>query len=230
MTYSKSLFLELFRDIFQESPLPPDEQFVFENLLTEFFEENVILVSDKYHDLTEEIYQDKNVGKIFRIAAISFEKPDYLLFLLDEKIVDFKAVFVKTMGIHKAKFSREELSLEMKDFAPKWAEYSSMFRNLLNSSLRSVRKVKENRNSVKSDDFLFPDLKTMEIFYKCGRKIRFENKEKAENSQIESGAKSVYECSFCLGWHSGNPPTGQEIPQEIMEGRYKTIWRRMQGI
>lgn len=196
------------------------------NLMREVFiahyATHTLYVSDNYPEIINVLY-GMNDSKMYSIVSLSFVD-EYMFFLLPLEQVSPRNSIRKIIVEVKKKnnFSNLELGILIKQIH----EMKTMLQELFDSSVRTSRKA-VGSNDIVSEPVL-PSMEDMKRFYECERKATYSS---TENATLKlSGVNEVYTCLHCGNLHQGQKPTGMTVPKNVMEGRYRTAWRRYHGI
>jgi hypothetical protein len=183
---------------------------------------HTLFVSDNYPEIINVLY-GMNDQKMYSIVSLSFVD-EYMFFLLPLDQVSPRDAIREIISEVKqhTNFSNLELGKLIKNIH----EVKFMLQMVFDSSIRTSRKAVGN-NIVVSEPVL-PPIEEMKRFYECERKTIYSSTEDA--TQKLSGVNEVYTCPHCGKLHQGQKPTGMAVPQNVMEGRYRTAWRRYHGI
>ena len=189
--------------------------------LLSYYDEHVLFVTDDYPACVDMLY-GFNDKKIYSILSLSFVDEYVFILMRADKVSPRQIV---SSIINDVKKSNPDLTgPEIQNVVFKALEVKNALIELLVSSTRTSRKAA-------GDDIktvVLPDMAVMQAFYECGRKVQYGST--VEAAEHVTGDNEVYVCTHCGLYHQGKSPTGQTVPQNIMEGRYRTAWRRYHGV
>ncbi len=190
-------------------------------VLLAYYDEQVLLVTDDYPTCVGTLYSF-NDNKIYSILSLSFVD-EYVFILMRADKVSPRKIISNIISEVKQSY-RNLTGSEIQDIAFKALEVKNVLTEILVSSTRTSRKAIGLKTKVVD----LPDMAVMKAYYECGRKVRYSSASEAE--EHANVGSEVYGCPHCGLYHQGQPPTGQVVPDNIMEGRYRTAWRRYHGI
>lgn len=199
------------------SPSPPSIVSTLRTELHRHYAQATIMVSDDYPTIIDKLY-GINDGEMYSILSLSFED-EYTFFLLPSRdVAPNKPInaFLSQLKMRNNYNGEQTMKVVMALHAT-----TKTLNELLTNSTRSSRR--SVGNNAKPEPQL-PSLAKMKAFYECERKVKYTSVIDARE-QLEEG-NNVYSCEHCGRLHQGKEPTGQVIPQHIMNGRYSTAWRR----
>jgi hypothetical protein len=203
------------------SPSPPTIVSTLRAELCRHYAQATIMVSDDYPSIIDKLY-GINDGVMYSILSLSFED-EYTFFLLPaQDVAPNKTInaFLTQLKMRNDYNGEETMKVVMALHVT-----TRTLNELLTNSTRSSRRSVGNN---KKADPKLPSLAKMKAFYECERKVKYTSVADA-TEQLEEG-NNVYLCEHCGQVHQGKEPTGQPIPQYIMNGRYSTAWRRYHKI
>jgi hypothetical protein len=208
-------------DVLCSANLPPRYVNFLRTELIEHYNKVVIDVSDDYPLLASELY-GLNDNVVYSIFALSYVDREYLMLLMRHDDVDAKVAFMSLVKLIKSDglYQREKLG----EIIVKVGKLRDEFKDLVNSCVRTSRKA--TGSGVK--EVTLPSKEELQRFYECGRKVAYPSLEALQEAlQVK---KQGYLCKHCGFYHQGSQPTGQEIPEHIMYGRWVTNWRRKNNV
>ena len=219
----REILEEIISQTFTMSTLNPKQVGFITQFLTNFYVKNTVFISTDYVELAHKLYEFKD-NQMYSIVAVSTPEYEYLMFLV-------KGETKKTSLISRGLLNvlKEESTLvgeQMGAFVTQFHADFEMWKELIQNSTRSTRLSVSETNV---DDFVSPSKEDLQLFYECGRKTKFVTIEEA-NDRATSSGKNVYKCSHCGYYHVGSEPSGMNIPSHVMEGRWRTAYRRKNRI
>lgn len=208
-------------EVLSLSALPPSLTPSIRELLTTYYSENVVMVSDHYPDVASALYgfDDNEMYSIISVAFVD----SYVYVLIPTVKVAPRECMKILVNLIKDTFS--ESGPEMGYTIKRLGLTQSALIEILTSSTKSKRRSIDNGGE---DEVVLPEMAVMRAFYECGRKAQYVSVEEAK--QFLASDNSVYLCSRCHKYHQGKPPTGDTIPQANMENRWRTAWRRYHNV
>ena len=189
--------------------------------LQQHFAEHVIMASDNYPDVIHTLYalNDKK-----RYSIVSFSYVDEYSFFLIEADAVYPAQLIKEVSQRvktEGSYQNSELQALFVNLSKTWV----VLRELFADSTRTTRIASDEGDK---GEVVLPPMVDMKRFYECERKTRYETIEEATDQL--NFENSVYLCVHCGKLHQGKQPTGMSVPAHVMEGRYKTAYRRYHNI
>jgi rubrerythrin len=217
---SKSLLASVIEEVVALSTLPPVIASIVRNRLITYYDNHTLLVSEDYPDVLKTLYSYDDNKKYCIISLTSSE--GYPFILLPYMEAHYPKVFSEIIVEVKNKF--ELSNSEIGAVVEKIQQVRKSLKEIIDSSTRTSRMA----TGFTESNFAFPPVEVMQKFYECGRKAVYYSYE--ETQRLLMADNDVYKCKHCSFYHQGQTPTGDEIPQEIKEGRWRTGWRRYHNI
>lgn len=181
------------------------------------YDKATLMVSDDYPTIIDTLY-GFNDNEMYSVLSLSFED-EYTFFLLPTSAVASNKPINAFLA--QLKMRNDYNGEETMEVVLALHGITRALNEILVNSTRTSRKAVGNNNKPVPK---LPSMATMKVFYECGRKAKYVSVNEAD---VRLGAgNNVYECEHCGLLHQGKEPTGQAIPQYIMNGRYSTAWRR----
>lgn len=213
---SKKKLSAIVDEVLSLSTLPPNITSKLRTVLINYYDSIILLVSDDYPTVAQRLYEinDNEMYAIISLCSVD----EYSFFLVQVNKIKAGSVFKKFVEQIKKdyNFSNNEIGTVIS----KIIQLKIGLNELLDNSIRTKRK----STGYSLLKVVLPPMITMKKFYECERKTSYSNKEEA--LQNVSNKNEIYLCHYCSKYHQGKAPTGQNIPKEIIEGRYQTTWRR----
>lgn len=208
-------------EVLSWSNVPPTITSRLRTAISAHYSQSLIMVDDFYPDVVNTLYALNDQG-VYSIISLSFVD-EYIFMLLPEDKVNLRNPVRSVLKEWKKENSHLS-GAEIGEVARQVSTVQSNLNDILRDSTRTTRVA----TGLHAKEFIMPDVEVMQRFYECGRKHSYATAaEAADHLHLENG---IYECSWCHGYHQGHAPTGMTIPREIMEGRWRTAWRRYQGL
>lgn len=203
------------------SSVPPEITSRLRTELSDYYSQVLLMVDDFYPDVVKELYS-LNDQKAYSIVSLSFAD-EYIFMLLPTSKVSSR---VPVNAILKEwKQANTQLPGRM---IGEMAERITSVQRSLDEILKNSTRTTRVAAGLHAKEFVMPEIEVMQRFYECGRKHSYPTAAEAtEHLHSENG---IYECPWCHGYHQGHLPTGMTIPRDVMEGRWRTAWRRYQGL
>lgn len=207
------------------SPLPAYLNGELVRLLEEQWDSNVQLVTDSDDEMREHIYG--NPEKIlYAVTALSYQDEPYMYMVIPWFSFEVRQVFNKLIRFY-IDGGRYSSQVEMGEMIKTISKVKSNLNVLVSEGILRSKRV--NKNSDENPTFNLPSDEELQVFYECGRKVKYGSEQEAEEHLSENEHKlKPYLCVRCEKWHNGKPPTGEIIPKEVMVGRWRTTWKRSQ--
>jgi hypothetical protein len=213
MEYKLSAFVD---EIISMSSLPPRITEFYRNKVVQHLDDNVLSQSNNYPLIASELY-GFNDEIMYSIVSLSFVN-DYMFFLIRKDDLVMKKPTIETINFIKNNY--DYAGVDLGNIIKDVHAVKDELQNIIESSKRTTRKA--TGSNVKEVEL--PDMSVMKEYYECGRKVSYDSLDLTEGKL--SGANEVYVCEHCGKYHQGKKPTGMNVPKDIMEGRYRTAWRR----
>lgn len=218
--FENRVFDTVIDEVLSEASFSPNLVDLMSSLLKTHYAEQTLMVSDDYPAVVERLYgfDDK---KMYSIVSLSFVDV-YLFFLLPAVAMSHRTVVKELIDVIKNEGTLT--NRELGEVVGLIHETKKALDEVLSSSTRTTRKATSNQVG----EVVLPPMEEMRLFYECGRKVRYPSVEAAE-LELQQG-NDIYLCSHCDEYHQGRTPTGMSVEQKVMEGRWRTIWRREHGV
>jgi len=214
-------FDSLVDEVMVLSPFSPKVTSWIAEKVKAHYRASVLFATVDYPLVADTLYsKDDNV--MYAIVSVSYVD-DYYFYLLPADAVKVNKSVLREITFY-VKDHEASTNKEIGEVIGKSNTLLSALGELMVSSTRSRRK------AIVGDEpeFVLPSVEVMQAYYECGRKVQFSSEEDA--LEHLEGENAVYRCKRCNLWHQGRHPTGQKVAQSVMEGRWRTVWRREHGV
>lgn len=205
-------------EVLLSSSLNPKITAFMLSTLKDYYSGNVISVSDSYPDTVAALYAIDD-EKMYSIVSFSYVD-EYVFILMPAEHVTPGQHIIKKI-IAEVKNSNNFTNVEIGETVRQIQDVRKALTEVFSSSTRTTRRATGTHEKVA----VLPSLSEMQVFYECGRKVKYLTYEEAL-VQLDAD-NQPYFCSHCKNYHQGRLPSGDPVPQGIMEGRWRTTWRRM---
>ena len=206
---------DMWADVLTSSPLPPFLTEKFVEVLSTQLDDYVELVTDKDEEMREYIYGTHS-GLKYAVVTASYIDDPYVYFIIKDENYSLSHPVKELVNWYKSSGMYVSVQ-DMGDMIHRIHLFKQELKELFENAVRS------RRSSGEDSDFnmVYPDVETLQRFYECGRKQRYDYP-----PEFPEVGKEVYLCPHCNRYHMGQPKTGEPIPESILLGRYKTAWSR----
>jgi len=203
------------------SECTPDIVSSMREILINHLDTHTVMATDHYPDAIDVLY-NMNDNKMYSIVSLSFVD-EYLYFVILAE--DLRADALVRNFVNNMKASRTLLSEEIGVFVRSITSGFKVFHEIMGDSTRTTRRAVGTNNI---EVAVLPSDEVLKAFYECGRKTAYSSSEAV--LQDLNGENQPYLCKHCGLYHQGKEPTGQSIPEHIMQGRHRTAWRRYYNV
>lgn len=211
------------QEIFLNSHLSPNINFLLIEGIDEYFKRSTLDISDNLPRLIKKLYSIGD-NKIYTVISICSQN-QYKAVLISPltHFINHSAKNAITFLRQSGAFNGNTLQTAIKDVN----DLMKIALEVLRDSILSSRKAVGDKPI---EDVDYPDYETLKSFYECGRKMKYSSYEEAESNL--DAVNSVYLCPICSYYHQGRAPSVKSLPisEDIKLSRYKKIWRRYHKI
>lgn len=222
-SYKNPLTLQV-QELFIDSELTPEVTGMLLDELNGYFTSKTLLHSNDIPTVIRHLYSIGDHERYSIISVCGFH--GYEAVLIPSLQPFLKSTSHKTISFLKesGKYEREVLHAEILKVNQLLKAVLELLRNSTRTTRRAI-----GHNEL-AEEFEFPDNETLKVFYECGRKISYDSIETVLNELNDE--TNAYLCKHCGRYHQGrfSVPGATPVPEGVMQGRYKTAWRRYKKI
>lgn len=217
-------FSSLIDECLSWSSLPVSIVSLLREELQSYYSKHLLFSTDEYPEAITKLYGYED-DKFYSLISLCFVEEYSFLLLPSTKAGPFGA---QTIIIERFKKEFDYSGIELGNAIREIIATIRYMDKIITSSTRTKRQALEGKNQGTSETFEWPEVAVLKRFYECGRKVAFDSREEVLEA-LEIGTQP-YQCDHCHKWHQGRQSAGEAVPESIVIGRYRTAWRRYQGI